>query len=51
MRWDGGDIRLDIIDINLSFVTELESEFDFFVSEGIRLVDLGIFRQLPVGFH
>lgn len=42
---------LDIIDIKLSFVTELESEFAFFVPEGICLIDLGILWQLPVGFH
>jgi len=45
--WD----PLDIVDINLSFVAELEPEFAFFVSEGIRLVDLGIFGQLSIGFH
>jgi len=42
---------LDIVDIKLSFVTELESEFAFFVSKSISLVDLGILRQFPIGFH
>ena len=42
---------LDIVDIKFSFVTELESEFAFFVSEGIRLVDLGILWQFSIGFH
>ena len=42
---------LDIVDIKLSFVTELESEFAFFVSEGICLIDLGILWQFSIGFH
>jgi hypothetical protein len=52
-RWQTQGVwhPLDIIDVNLSLVAELESEFAFVVSKGIRLVDLGVFWQLSVRLH
>lgn len=42
---------LNIVDINLSFVSEFECAFPVFLAKGICLIDFGIFRELSVRFH
>ena len=35
--------RLDIVNVDLAFVTELERAFAVFFAEGLGFVDLGVF--------
>lgn len=39
---------LDIINIDVPFVTELEGAFSFFFAKGFCLVDLGIFGEFSI---
>lgn len=43
--------RLDIVDVDLPFVSELECTFTILFSEGVSLIDLGILGEFPVCFY
>jgi hypothetical protein len=45
------DTRLDIVDVHLPIFTELECALAFFLSKGIRLVNLSILWKLAVRFY
>jgi len=44
-------MSLDIINIDLSFVTELECALSVLFAEGICLIDLGVFGEFSVSFY
>lgn len=43
--------KSNVVDVDLLVFAELERALALFLAEVVRLVDLGVFWQLAVGFH